>query len=91
MDSVTAALLGGILVAAAVGGYRWGRWRAVFWIGAAPWAALSIGLDAAWMSGLWDRSEEYEPLPASMFVLPIWIPICSAVVALSVLVRSYRR
>ena len=91
MDAGTAAWLGAMLLAIAAGGYAWGRWRAVFWLGAAPWAVFALAGDAAWWSGLWDRSGEYEPLPASMFVFPLWIPVCSAVVGLAVVVRRYRR
>jgi hypothetical protein len=43
--------------------------------------------DTAWWTGLWDRSEEYEPLPFSMFVIPIWIPCCCVAVALGLGVR----
>ena len=57
-----------MLVALAAGAYMWGRWKAVLWLGVVPWAALSLGADAAWWSGLWDRTSEYEPLPLSMFV-----------------------
>jgi hypothetical protein len=87
MDAGTAAGLCALLAVSAAGGYAWGRWRAVFWIGAVPWAVFAIASDVAWQSGLWDRSGEYEPLPASMFVFPIWIPACAAVVALAVLAR----
>jgi hypothetical protein len=81
---------GAILLAITAGAFAWGRWTAVFWLGVAPWAALSLGADAAWWSGIWDRSSEYEPLPLSMFVIPIWIPCCCAVTAIGVAVRRVR-
>jgi hypothetical protein len=90
MPSMAAALCGGILLALAAGAYAWGRWKAVLWLGVVPWAALSLGADAAWWSGLWDRSDEYEPLPLSMFVIPVWIPCCCAAVALGIAVRRAR-
>jgi dolichyl-phosphate-mannose--protein O-mannosyl transferase len=88
---VTAVVaLGVVLLALAAGGYAWGRWLAVLWLGVVPWAVLSLGADAVWWSGLWDRSGEYEPLPLSMFVIPIWIPCCCAAVALAVGLRRAR-
>jgi hypothetical protein len=90
MSPVAVAACGVILVALAAGAYVWGRWKAVLWLGLVPWAALSLGADAAWWSGLWDRSGEYEPLPLSMFVLPLWIPSCCAVVALATAVSRAR-
>jgi hypothetical protein len=84
------AVYGVILLALAAAGYAWGRWKAVLWIGVAPWLALSLGADAAWWSGLWDRSGEYEPLPLSMFVIPLWIPPSCAAVALAIAVRRVR-
>ena len=79
-----------MLLALAAGAYAWRRWKAVLWLGVVPWLALSLGADAAWWSGLWDRSSEYEPLPLSMFVIPIWIPCCCAATALGVAVRRMR-
>jgi hypothetical protein len=90
MGAGVVAFLGAVLLALAAGGYAWGRWKAVLWIGVAPWLAFSLGSDLAWWSGLWDRSEEYEPLPVSMFVIPLWIPACCAAVALAVAVRRAR-
>src|SRR3954453_12118688 len=87
MPSTAVAEYGAILLALAACSYRWGRWKAVLWLGVVPWAALSFGADAAWWTGLWDRSGEYEPLPLSMFVIPIWIPCCCAAVALGVAAR----
>jgi dolichyl-phosphate-mannose--protein O-mannosyl transferase len=91
MDAGTLAILAGLLLAIAAGGYAWGRWRAVGWLGVAPWAAFALATDAAWWSGLWDRSDEYEPLPTSMFVFPLWIPLCCLVVTVAVLARRARR
>jgi hypothetical protein len=90
MPLMAAAFYGGILLALAAGAYVWGRWKAVLWLGVVPWAALSLGADAAWWSGLWDRSGEYEPLPLSMFVIPIWVPCCCATVAVGTAVRRAR-
>ena len=87
MSLTAIAGLAAVLLALAAGAYVWGRWKAVLWLGIVPWAALSLGADAAWWSGLWDRSSEYEPLPLSMFVIPIWIPCCCAAVALGISVR----
>ena len=82
--------LGAILLALAVVGYLWGRARAILWLGVVPWAAGALLADAAWWTGLWDRSDEYEPLPLSMFVLPIWVPACMAAVTLGVVLRRLR-
>jgi dolichyl-phosphate-mannose--protein O-mannosyl transferase len=90
MTAGTDVFLGAVLLALAAGGYAWGRWKAVLWIGVVPWLTLSLGADAAWWSGLWDRSEEYEPLPLSMFVIPIWIPACCTAVAVAVALRRAR-
>jgi hypothetical protein len=90
MSLTAAALYGGILLGLGAVAYGWGRWKAVLWLGVVPWAALSLGADAAWWSGLWDRSGEYEPLPLSMFVIPIWIPCCCVVVAVGTAVRRAR-
>ena len=79
-----------ILLALAAGAYAWASWKAVLWLGIVPWAALALGADLAWWSGVWDRSGEYEPLPLSMFVLPIWIPCCCAAIALAVWLRRAR-
>jgi hypothetical protein len=72
------------------GGYVWGRWKALFWLGVAPWLTLSVLSDAAWMTGIWDRSDEYEPLPTTMFLVPFGLPIFVALVALGVAVRRVR-
>jgi uncharacterized membrane protein YhaH (DUF805 family) len=90
MPLMAVVVYGAMLLALAAGAYAWGRWKAVLWLGVVPWAALSLGADAAWWSGLWDRSTEYEPLPLSMFVIPIWIPCCCAATALGVAVRRLR-
>ena len=52
-----------------VGGYWWGRWRALLWLAVVPWFVVSLLADVAWGVGLWDRSSEYEPLPLTMFVV----------------------
>jgi hypothetical protein len=82
-----------ILVAAALvaGGYLWGRWKALLWLGTVPWLALSLLSDAAWMTGLWDRSDEYEPLPTTPFLVIFGLPVLIALVALGVAVRKVRR
>jgi hypothetical protein len=90
MPLMAAVVYGAMLLALAAGTYAWGRWKAVLWLGVVPWAALSLGADVAWWSGLWDRSGEYEPLPLSMFVIPIWIPCCCAAGAIGVAVRRVR-
>ena len=90
MPFTAVVFYGGMLLALGAGAYAWGRWKAVPLLGVVPWAALSLGADFAWWSGLWDRSSEYEPLPVSMFVIPIWIPCCCAVTALGVAVRRVR-
>jgi hypothetical protein len=74
----------------AIGGYFWGRWKALLWLGVAPWLTLSVLSDAAWMTGLWDRSDEYEPLPTTMFLVPFGLPILVGLVALGVAVRKAR-
>jgi hypothetical protein len=70
------------------GGYRWGRWKALLWLGVVPWLTLSVLSDAAWMTGIWDRSDEYEPLPTTMFLVPFGLPITIGLVALGVAVRK---
>ena len=82
-----------ILVAAALaaGGYLWGRWKALLWLGTVPWLALSLLSDAAWMTGLWDRSDEYEPLPTTPFLVIFGLPVLIALVALGVALRKVRR
>jgi dolichyl-phosphate-mannose--protein O-mannosyl transferase len=87
MSLTAIVVLGAVLLALAAGSYAWGRWTAVLWLGVVPWATLSLGTDVAWWSGLWDRSDEYEPLPLSMFVIPIWIPCCCAAAAFGIAVR----
>jgi hypothetical protein len=77
------ALLG--LVA---GGYAWGRWKALVFVGAIPWLALALLLDAAWLTGVWDRSDEYHPLPSTPFVLVFGVPLFAGLVALGVAVRN---
>jgi hypothetical protein len=71
MPSIAVAVYGAVLLALAAGAYAWGRSKAVLWLGVVPWASLSLAADAAWWSGLWDRSGEYESLPLSMFVIAI--------------------
>lgn len=90
MPLMAVVVYGTLLLALAAGAMAWGRWKAVLWLGVVPWAAVSLGADAAWWSGLWDRSSEYEPLPLSMFVIPIWIPCCCAATALGVAARRLR-
>jgi predicted MFS family arabinose efflux permease len=82
-----------ILAAIAIGAFAWGRWRAVFFIGAAPWLILSLGFDAVWMLEISDfREDEREPLPLSMFVIPFGIPTFAAAAVLGVaLRRAYPR
>ena len=82
--------LGLLLLALGAGAYWWGRWRAVVWLGVVPWFTLAVVLDVLWQSGIWDRSDEYEPLPLSMFVIPFWIPAASAVTALGVALSRAR-
>jgi hypothetical protein len=72
------------------GGFFWGRWKALLWLGVIPWLTISVLSDAAWMTGLWDRSDEYEPLPTTMFLVPFGLPILVGLVALGVAVRRVR-
>ena len=72
------------------GGYAWGRWKALLWLGTVPWVALALLSDVAWMTGLWDRSDEYEPLPTTMFLVPFGLPILIGLVAFGVAVRRVR-
>src|SRR5215210_6287688 len=90
MPVMAVVVYGASLLALAAGAYAWGRWKAVLWLGVVPWAALSLGADAAWWSGLWDRSREYEPLPLSMFVIPAWSAGCGAGGAVGGTVRRAR-
>jgi hypothetical protein len=76
------------LVALVAGGYAWGRWKALAFLGAIPWLALALLLDAAWMIGVWDRSDEYEALPATPFVLVFGVPLFAGLVALGVATRK---
>ena len=69
------------------GGYAWGRWKALLWLGAVPWVTLALLSDIAWMTGLWDRSDEYEPLPTTPFLVIFGLPILIGLVALGVAVR----
>jgi hypothetical protein len=72
----------------AVGGFIWGRWKALAWLGAIPWVALALISDVAWMTGVWDRSDEYEPLPTTPFLLVFGLPILVGAVALGVAARK---
>ena len=85
--------IAGVIVPALVliaGGYLWGRWKALLWLGTVPWVALALLSDAAWMTGLWDRSDEYEPLPTTPFLVIFGLPILIGLVALGVAVRKAR-
>lgn len=73
------------------GGYAWGRWKALLWIGTVPWVALALLSDIAWMTGLWDRSDEYEPLPTTPFLVIFGLPFLVGLVALGVAVQLVRR
>ena len=75
-------------VALVAGGYFWGRWKALLWLGTVPWVTLALLSDIAWMTGLWDRSEEYEPLPTTPFLVIFGLPILIGLVALGVAVRK---
>ena len=77
-------------VALVAGGYFWGRWKALLWLGTVPWVALALLSDIAWMTGLWDRSDEYEPLPTTPFLVIFGLPILIGLVALGVAVRKVR-
>jgi hypothetical protein len=80
----------GFLAAIAIGAFLWGRWKAVFFVGVAPWLILSIGFDAVWMLEIWDfRADEREPLPISMFVIPFGIPTFAAAAVLGVALRRF--
>ena len=72
------------------GGYLWGRWKALLWLGTVPWVALALLSDIAWMTGIWDRSEDYEPLPTTPFLVIFGLPILIGLVALGVAVRRVR-
>ena len=73
------------------GGYAWGRWKALLWIGTVPWVALALLSDVAWMTGLWDRSDEYEPLPTTPFLAIFGLPVLVGLTAFGVAVRRARR
>ena len=51
---------------------------------------LALLSDIAWMTGLWDRSEDYEPLPATPFLVVFGLPVLVGLVALGVAVRKVR-
>jgi hypothetical protein len=76
-----------LLLGLIAGGYAWGRWKALAFLGVFPWLALALLLDAAWMTGLWDRSEDYEPLPLTPFMAVFGFPVFAGLVALGVAVR----
>lgn len=76
------------LIGLVAGGYAWGRWKALVFVGAIPWLALALLLDAAWLTGVWDRSDEYEPLPSTPFVLVFGVPLFAGLVALGVAIRK---
>ncbi len=68
-----------VLVGIAVGACLWGQWKAVFFIGVAPWLILSVGFDAVWMLEIADfRDDEREPIPVSLVVIPFGIPTFAA-------------
>jgi hypothetical protein len=77
-----------LLVALFAGGYAWGRWKALAYLGAFPWVALALLSDIAWMTGLWDRSDEYEPLPTTPFLVLFGLPVLIGLVALGVATRK---
>lgn len=70
------------------GGYAWGRWRALTWLGVIPWLLLGLLFDAAWYAGICDRSDEYEPLPVTPFMVIFGVPAFIALVAIGVAVRK---
>jgi hypothetical protein len=76
------------LVGFVAAGYAWARWKALALVGAIPWLALAVLLDAAWLAGVWDRSDEYEPLPATPFALVFGVPLFAGLVALGVAIRK---
>jgi hypothetical protein len=83
----------GLLVPAAAlvaGGYAWGRWKSLLWLGTIPWVTLAVLSDIAWITGIWDRSDEYEPLPTTPFLLVFGLPILIGLVAFGVAVRKAR-
>jgi hypothetical protein len=86
-DVPVLAVLAVLAAAVAAAAHRWGRWRAVLWLGLVPWAGASLLADALWLSGAWDRSSEYEPLPLSMFVLPLLVPTLACAAAFGVALR----
>ena len=77
-----------VLVGIAVGAYLWGQWKAVFFIGVAPWLILSVGFDAVWMLEIVDfRDDEREPIPVSLIVIPFGIPAFAAAAVSGVALR----
>jgi hypothetical protein len=89
-DSGAVLMWIGLLAAIAAGAFLWGRWKAVFLVGIAPWLVLSIGFDAVWMLEVSDfREDEREPLPISMFVIPFGIPTFAAAAILGVALRRF--
>ena len=79
-----------LAVGVVAGGYAWGRWKALLGLGTVPWVALALLSDIAWLTGLWDRSDEYEPLPTTPFLVIFGLPVLIGLVALGVAVRRVR-
>ena len=90
-DAGATATMAVLVIAVAAGSYAWGRWIAVLSLGALLWAVPSLLADLAWATGVWDRSSEYEPLPLSMFVLPLGVPLFCFAAATGVLLRRARQ
>ena len=67
-----------------LGGFLWGRWKAVICLGVAPWMVLALLADAAKLAGWVDRTNDRGWLTLSAIVI---VPLLSALVAGGVLLR----
>src|SRR4051812_12609670 len=77
----------GLPVLLLIAGAAWGRWRAVVYVGLAPLLTLAAAADAAWVLGIWDRTDEYESLPTLMYLTPLAV-ICARFVTFGVTARK---
>jgi hypothetical protein len=74
------------LVIPVLAGFAWGRWKAVWWIGAAPWLAIGITYDVLWAAGVIDPGGG-EPVPATIGVLLV-LPFLLTAVSIGVVTRK---
>ena len=76
-----------VLAANAVAAFFWGRWKAVFFVGVAPWLILSIGFDALWILEIVNRDDEREPIPLTLIIIPFGIPTFATAAVCGVALR----